>query len=230
MNGQSSSRAPSVPGAQFLSSWLAVSLTLLAGCHPLVSHRDTNAPGLVDVELPPAQERQTPKTSDGSKATDPEAPPTPEQPGDPGEAFTVLSPGIYLSGGGRFGRPAGQRGAGMFGVELSYNRGESPFSHNGDDFIVYPVEGFGASIGWTLLALNSGEVDLGPIYLEAHRFHLLGGVAAGYSVDPVTGDHGPQATLWATALYVRARYLFDDGFGLFVGGQFKIPKLWVRSR
>ena len=197
----------------------------LGGCLSLRHHRDTNAPGIADIEAAPEYGRDQP-SEQGAESERPE----PERPNDPGERIVTLNPGMFGSVGGRLGQPPGQRFAGSIGFELSLNRGTSPHSHYGDDFFVYPLRGYGASLGGSLMFTSDGTPGAGPVYLEVHKFRLFTGAGLGYAVDVANGAHGPQVSAWFTTIYVRMRYLFSDGFGLFVGGQLKIPIVWISSQ
>jgi hypothetical protein len=186
---------------------LAVTVAL-AGCHV---HRDTNAPGLSDVENPPA---------------DPAA--ARVAPGDPGEEMLAINPGVLAGGGGRTAAP---HGFGEFGVEVSLVRGSSPTSHREDDFFVYPLRGVGAALGWSALELSDTDPAVGPLYGEAYAFRLPWGAGGGWAWNPATGDHGPQAFVSLAWVYLRGRYLVDDDSGeLTIGFQGKIPIVWVWSR
>lgn len=197
-----------------------------AACHQLTVHRDTNAPGNSDIERPPAY----PTESASDTQVEGREAPAAEMPDDPGEHWTTINSGIHGGYGGRFGQPQGQRGTGILGVEVSFNRGHSPYSHNGDGFFLYPLQGYGGSLGWSLFQWQGRDLQLGPLYAEAHVFRLFIGAGLGYAVDIDDGHHGPQVSAWLGSLYVRARYMVGDGFGLFFGGQIKIPRLWVESR
>jgi hypothetical protein len=199
----------------------------LAGCPSMRFHRTPNAPGIIDVATPPAYQH-APAGSAGRSSL-----PVPKVPRDPGERLDALTIGAYGGGGGRFGRPAGEQGTAVFGVELSLNRGDSKFSHPRDAFFVYPLDGFGASLGWDAIQSGGGEVDTGPVYVEAHRFFAFMGAGLGYAIDIGDigdGAHGPQATIWLGFLQVRTRYLIGGGFELVATGQVKLPFVWITSR
>lgn len=202
--------------ARALISTTAALLAMTAACAQLRFHRDTNAPGITDVENPPATAQRQ-----HAQVTAPE---------DPGEHMLTINPGVYGALGGHLDQPQGQRMLGVGGVELTLNRGCSPRSHYEDGLFVYPFDGNGLSVGWNLLQAGNGDVDVGPIYVEASRFRLWFGAAAGYAVDVGDRDHGPQASAWFGPYYVRARYLFDGGVQLYFGGQIKVPMVWIWSR
>lgn len=202
---------------------------LLAGCHPLVFHRDTNAPGNVAIETPPSAATRL-ESRPRAGATDAADVPTRSAPGDPGERFTTFNPGIMGGYGASLGQPEGQRGTGFLGFELTVNRGTSPHSHNRDAFFIYPLSGHGVSLGWNPFQWRGTDLTLGPVYAEAHVFRLFAGAGIGWAVDIDDGYHGPQATAWFHTFFVRARYMFGDGFGIFAGSQLKIPFMRVESQ
>ena len=193
---------------------LALLLVAVVACH---RHRDTNAPGLLHVETPPPDPTSR----------------EPMIPGDPGEHMLTINPGILAAGGARNSAP---NGFGEFGVEVTVNRGETPYSHGGDSLFVYPLHGWGATAGWSALRLfegSAGDTDaqVGPLYAEvqAMDFPWAGGV--GYAVDPLRGHHGPQVFTFLMLGYVRARYLVDsDDLEVSLGVQLKLPRVWVWSR
>jgi len=191
-------------------------LVVAAGCAQLRFHRDTNAPGISDVENPPA-----PSQLAHEQVTPPK---------DPGEQMITFNPGVYGGIGGRLDAPSGERMFGLGGLELTLNRGCSPRSHYADGLFVYPLDGNGLSLGWNFVQAGNGDTDVGPLYVEASRFRLWFGAALGYAVDVGDRDHGPQASAWFGPYWVRARYMFDGGVELFFGGQIKVPMLWIWSR
>lgn len=188
----------------------ALVICALAGCH---YHRDTNAPGLVDVTIPPrditAQEL--------------------EYPGDPGERMVMVSPGV-LAGGGYPG--------GDFAAEVTVNWGESERSHNDHASrlfiprgLLWPERGYGVTLGWSALQVREGpDARLGPAYVEVQRLVAPFAIGGGYAIDPTDGDHGPQLHLLAMGTFLRARYLIDGGVEVYLGYQLKIPVTWVWSR
>ena len=187
-------------------------LAALAGCRHW--HRDTSAPGVIDVAAPPppGQHRVAPQ--------------------DPGENMLAINPGVHSGGGARAESP---HGFGEVGVELTVNRGENDRSHHEDSFFVYPERGVGASLGWSFLRYSgdgAGGTDLdgGPLYAEVQAFRLPWIAGGGYAIDPFTGDHGPQIFGAMANLYVRARYLFDAGAEITFGMQLKLPFVQVWSR
>lgn len=179
----------------------------LAGCH---FHRDTNAPGHTDVDNPPA-DRAAARV----------------EPADPGEEMLAVNPGILAGGGGRAASP---QGFGELGVEVSVVRGVNETSHIEDGFFTYPRQGAGGALGWSALRLTGEDPEMGPLYLETYYFRLPWGAGGGWAWNPQNGDHGPQAFLFGASLYLRARYLFDDGGELTAGFQGKLPLVWVWSR
>lgn len=198
---------------------VAAALVLIAGCR---FHRPNNAPGLIDVTAAPSEPKQR-------KA----------EPGDPGERMLAVNPGVLAGGGAKTQKP---HGFGEFGIEVSVNWGENERSHYGDDFFVYPYDGYGATIGWSAIRLERSSVDpeqvnpgrnelvVGPIYGEVHMHAMPWGGGVGWAVDPSSGDTGPQVFGYLSTLYVRGRYLFDQGAELSFGIQAKWPLVWIWSR
>lgn len=182
-------------------------LLALAGCH---HHRDTNAPGISDIENPPA---------------DPAA--ARVAPEDPGENMLAVNPGILAAGGARKRSP---HALGEFGPEVSLVRGSSPRSHSEDGLFVFPLTGIGAALGWSALRVNGGDAELGPLYAEVYRVDDGMAAGGGWSWDPSDGDHGPQLFATMMGFYLRGRYLFDDGGEITAGLQLKVPVVWVWSR
>jgi hypothetical protein len=185
----------------------AILLAGLAGCH---FHRDTNAPGLSDVDSPP---------TDRTAAR--------VEPGDPGEHMLAINPGVLAGGGGREASP---EGFGEFGVEVSVVRGWNQRSHVEDGFFTYPLRGVGAALGWSALRLSEEDPEVGPLYAEAYAFRLPWMAGAGWAWNPDRGDHGPQVFVAGMSLYLRGRYLAEDGAEITAGFQGKLPLVWVWSR
>ena len=179
------------------------------GCPATRYHVDNNAPGTIDVRTPP--QRPVPDRR--------------ELPGDPGEETLAFNAGLY---GGAGPCEAGDT-CGEAGIELTLNRGGQDRSHHESDAYVYPISGYGGSLGWSLLH-GSSDVALGPMYAEVHAYKLLYGIAAGWSFNPFEPDHGPQVTGWAGPLYLRVRYQLDGGTEMFIGGNIKWPFVWIWSR
>jgi len=185
-----------------------------AGCRHV--HRDTNAPGIIDVRTPPRDPAGTPRV----------------RPADPGERMLTVNPGVFWGAGPQTAEP---HGFGELGAEVTINLGENDRSHYEDDFFVYPQRGVGASLGWSAVHIDlaedgSGEARLGPIYAEAQIFRLPWIVGGGLAVDPFDGDAGVQVFGAFTTLYARARYLVDGGAELAIGIQLKLPFVRVWSR
>jgi hypothetical protein len=181
----------------------------LLGCASLRQHREDDAPGIVDVEA-------APKSNEPGKV---------EEPRDPGERFATFNPGVFGGGGYADG------GAFYAGLEVSVNRGTSPRSHYKDGLFIYPLDGYGVSLGWDLLRYRDSNAELGPLYLEYQRFRLFLGGAIGYSFDPDDSEHGPQVSVWMGPWFARSRYLFGGGgFEIFTGIQIKVPMVSISSR
>jgi len=193
----------------------------LAGC---MVHLERNAPGHVDLAAPP--------TAPAEQV---------EEPGDPGENMITLSSGLGLGGGGDFGGAGSSRGAFKLTLETTLHFGDRAFSHDENPPFIplatnryYPDRSLGLSLGWHALDTSSGRVATGPLYLEAQGFMMeayASGVGVGWAVDPRSGHHGPQVTLFGLAVFT-ARYLYLAGVGheIAAGIQFKFPVTWVWSR
>ena len=199
---------------------LALALLSAAGCH---HHRQLNAPRLVEPMVPPVD------------ITDREL----EYPGDPGEKMIVLTTGVL---GGVFGGSLGPSAVVDVAAEATVSWGENAQSHNDHASRLFIPRGVlwlprstGISVGWSglrVLTRDGGPTDLatGPIYVEAQKAWMFGGVGAGWAIDPRTGGTGPQVNAFYTFYYVRGRLLFGDGWELGGGLQIKIPNTWVWAR
>lgn len=189
----------------------AIALALAAtGCPATRYHHGANAPGTVDVRVPP--QRPVPDRR--------------EIPGDPGEEMLAVNVGLY---GGAGPCEAGNT-CSEGGVEIAFNRGGQNKSHSKDDLFVYPLSGWGGSMGWSIINGVDDEVDLGPLYAEAHIYRFFYGIGGGWSFDPFAGDHGPQATGWAGPMYLRVRHQLDGGTQMVIGANIKWPFVWIWSR
>ncbi len=190
---------------------LALSV-LVSGCLTH-THLDRGRPGFADLDTPPA----------------------PHEPGraapqrDPGEHVVALMGGPTPSGGLAVVDGA-VRGSVVLGAELTANRGENPSSHNEDDFFLLPRAGYGASLGGAL-RIDSDDSLSGPLYAEAQIFDEVAGVAGGWSLDPILGQTGPQATVWWGPLFLRGAVYLNGTVLLTAGSQLKVPLgAWVWSR
>lgn len=203
---------------------LALAALALSGC---MRHLERNAPGHIDVAAAPAA------VAVGQV----------EAPRDPGEHMVTLSSGVAFTGGGTLGRPGGNVGLCKLTVETTLHFGDRAQSHDANPPLVplmsdryYPDRSLGFSLGWHVV--EGGGSDLptttGALYLEAQGFMmraLASGIGAGYAVDPRTGRHGPQVTLFTLGLVtIRYAYLTGRGHEITFGLQFKIPVTWVWSR
>lgn len=198
---------------------LASLLFICVGCPAcLIIHSTRNAPGLVELEQPPARIAE----------------PTLAAPKDPGEHLLVLSTGGFAGGGGRLSSKHGVAG---LGLEASLFYGRDATSHDWDtpvELWIRPRTGFGLNLGWTAFEHeDEGGQGTGPFYLEA-QVHLtaagFAGLAAGYAVHPVSRDHGLQATLFWNFVYARVTHLWDRGTELQFGVVLKWRAAWVWSR
>lgn len=89
---------------------LSFVLLLLPGCARHF-HRDTNAPGITDVENPPA-DREAARV----------------EPSDPGEEMLAVNPGVLAGGGAREASP---HGFGELGVEVNISPPTPPITATG---------------------------------------------------------------------------------------------------
>ena len=192
---------------------LAAAALMLCACPGARYHRDTNAPGIIDVATPPRPN---------------DAPDEPRLPDDPGERMFTVNPGVFSSAGALTAKD--DEFTSTLGVEVSLNWGENPRSHYKDGFFVYPLTGYGLSVGWAALQYRAEDADLGPLYVELGRFRAFTGASIGYAVNPSDFDSGPQASAWAGPFYVRVRYLIDGGTEFHGGAQIKVPFVWIWSR
>lgn len=213
---------------------LLVTLSFLGGCRHW--HRPHNAPGIVDVRTPPREI--------GVEQV--------EIPGDPGERMVAINPGISMMSGFRT-REGGGGGLLDLGAEVSLLRGESERSHNDGDrgrlFLPpgfqLPDRGVGLTLGWSAFRLvevesddpDTEEVDesreiatTGPVHLRGYLFKNWFGAGAGWTLDPVTGDHGPELVGYAGVVTARTSYTRDDHFEFVLGYQMKFPLTLVESR
>lgn len=200
---------------------LTTLLLVVTACH---FHRDTNAPGIVDPTTPPVEDRRMV-----------------ELPGDPGERIVYLSPGAIVSGGPS-SVDTGTRAGFIFdgAIEVTLGFGEEPVSHNDNAardrlFLppgwIFPRAGYGVTLGWSALRLADGrDATTGPLYLEAHKFDILGGAGAGWSYDPSTGNTGPELFGYFVYFHTRARWMMGEGAEILFGAQLKWPLSWVSSR
>ena len=194
-------------------AFLSALLTSLIGCSSLRIHRDRDAPGHVDLAAEPRfpEQREV------------------EDPRDPGERLLILNSGGYIAGwlssNDDYKKdqslPTG-------GLEFSVLYAERELSHYADDFVLYPQEAWGGSIGWTFF--QSGE-GLGPLYLEGeYLFYGIFTASGGYAWDPSTNAHGPQVSLSLGPFLFRTLYRAGDRFDFTLGAVFKLPTVWVWSR
>jgi hypothetical protein len=201
-----------------LSSRAALAFACLASL-PSCSHTHlrTNAPGHVDVATPPKEiERREV-----------------ELPRDPGEHRLALSYGVLLGTASALREHAGDSTGGAASLELSVHYAQAKRSHYDDDLLwpAFPYGGFGINLGYEPLSpyVSLDEAALKRFYVEAQYTHALW-AAAGWRADFDRGRHGPQATLGAGPLYVRAVHLFDMGSQFEIGIVIKGYHAWVWSR
>jgi hypothetical protein len=194
----------------------------LCGC---LYHHQKNAPGHVDVKVPP-------------RAISCERVETPD---DPGEYVITLATGAFFGGGAGLGRTVGTQGLYSLGLETTLHLGVKTTSHLKETGFLplispkfYPSWSVALNLGWHLLEREQEGAGVGPGYLELQLFSLplLGsGVAAGWAYDPGEELHGPHFTLFSLGIfYVRVAHMIDRGTDLVFGLHFKVPVTWVWSR
>jgi hypothetical protein len=195
--------------------WLAL-IGLLAGCHGAVRHLPKNAPGVIVVAEPPR-----PPEKPGDLRLDP--------PGDPGEEMLIVSAGPLYGGGMRIDGDGEVAGHGWLTGELSILHGWNSFSHNKDDFFIYPFEAWGLNFGFTFL--EDDDAQPGNLYIEVQRTtKTVVTYAAGIAFDADDRAVGPQLSASFASLYLRGAYLYDRGVELQIGMVWKLPAMWVWSR
>ena len=175
---------------------MRVALSLLAlmatGCFYSRAY-ERNAPGHIDLTAPPPAVRR-------------------ELPADPGRQGLLVSAGL-LGGQAIAGGETGER---TLQVELSTAWYQLPPGAE-DDTKRLPTR-TGINLGWTAAGSTATTHRL---YLEAQRASDLIGAAAGWTAHPVTGAHGPQATLFLGPLWLRGLWLLDGRAELQLGFQLK---------
>ncbi len=220
------------PSAAALLVGIAV---LLTGCPGLKRHSVRNAPGIVELDTPPARLTLEPQQ---------------DPPGDPGIHQLGLAPGFWVMPG--FGRMYGgpfKDSALEMGVQLHVSFGEDRRS-GGKSALGYPMKGWGATLGWGIVQFGLEDIYdsrppaptvMGPITLEAtrHYFYAMG-ISAGLVLYPTPGavgdtavggvDVGGQISVFASVFAMRMRYVEDSGFEFFGGYQVWLPSSLTWSR
>jgi hypothetical protein len=208
-------------------------LLALAGCGAGMKHHAAhNAPGIVDLETPPAPQTADPKWY--------------EVPDDPGEHALGIAPGFSA----QFG--AGRLTAATMAVEVAtqvhFTYAQREFSL-GRGAVGYPWDQWGATIGWAFLQLtddddpdtsSGSDFYLGPIYAEVTRQWYFASASAGVAIYPTPGEvaggraegvaAGAQISLMAEPFGVRLRYVQDTGLEAFFGYQIELPYSITWSR
>lgn len=150
-----------------------------------------------------------------------------EIPDDPGERVLLLSYGVFAGGGARF---EDRDVAGDFGIgpEVALDLGQRKHSHYEDDFFVLPDRSFGLRLGLNLLEhrLEPPGAAFGELSYTEELFRLSGGWA--WDVDDAR--HGPQVTLAAGPLYLRASHALDLGTSVHGGLLIYGSHAWIWSQ
>lgn len=195
---------------------LVAALALISGCG--VHWLDKNAPGHVDVTEKPAD-----KLPVGEHV----------MPEDPGQRLISVYTGPFFTvGAGNLGRDSAM----LFqsGLETTIQYSERERSTYGSLGLILSDEvSWGANIGWTAIDWGgaAGEADFGALYLEGQVRAPIPVIAAGYSVEPETGRHGPQMTLSVFGMnWLRVNTYWDGTFSVLYGLTIKIPTVWVWSQ
>jgi hypothetical protein len=177
-------------------------------------HYERNAPGHIDVALPPRDLSSQ----------------QPEEPNDPGEQLVVVAPGVYGGGGAGIGGPRGNRARGTAGVVTSVEYGWSGRSHFEDElFGLLPQQSIGLAVGWNFFEDDRGQRS-GPLFLDLQYRRVILGAALGWCYDPSTGTQGPHAMAFLGPFYLDVNYLSDRGTVLDFGIMLRGALAWVWSR
>lgn len=199
----------------------------VAGCPGLRRHSGVrNAPGNVDLDLPPVRETGNPTTY--------------EAPADPGMHRMGIAPGFFIGPAtGRLGSADGDDSALELGMQLHLSFEDSSKSAGRDAF-GYPTNAWGVSVGWAFVqTYEFGPDVIGPVYVEATRHFWFASAGAGVAVYPTPGevvdgvggvDVGAQVTLAAWPYVLRMRYMQDTGFELAGVIQIELPTSLTWSR
>ncbi len=183
---------------------------IAAGC--VHQHSDRNAPGTIeDIRKPPRDPYSM----------------VPQQPGDPGERLTALSTGAF-GGVDVLDSDGSQDPFFTLGVETTLRMGQHPRSHYDDNFLIFPMKGWGGSLGLELVGQN--RFNIGPLHAEVMAFWAVFSASAGYAFDIDDLEHGPQLTVNGGPMFIRLRHLFGgQGTSLVIGLEVKLPQVWVES-
>ncbi len=157
-------------------------LVLLSGCY-LHREYDRNGPGHVDLYTPPVT--------------------MVEMPVDTGRHGLLISSGALGGGGPLFRQEVGSESFGRLQLELSvdYFRTISGAAEEPDN--LPPLNGI--NLGATLLSSHAPLER--QLYAEIQHTNRLVGAAVGWTWNPVTNAHGPQATLSYGPIYARGGWL-----------------------
>ncbi len=196
----------------------ALAAALAASC---MTHLDKNAPGNASLAETPRQIAL-------------EAVETPQDPGE-----TILQVGLRPAAivGGLWSAGTAQ-GTFRLSVQLLAGLQQRETSHTQAaqlGLLLAPTGHF-VALGWDVLTLDdfdTGAARLGALHAQwLYRWpELASHLGAGYAYNPFTGAHGPVLSFNTLYLnYLRAGYLFGEGFHLGWGLTFEIPHGWAWSR
>lgn len=215
---------------------LAAAIVALAGCPGLKRHSLRNAPGKLDIQVPPARLTMDPQQ---------------DIPEDPGVNQLGIAPGLSVMPGiGRMYGDGNREGSLELGVKVHVAFGESADS-GGKGALGFPRDGWGATLGWGIAQFGFSDTSfpeqagtptvMGPITLEAtrHWFYMLN-VSGGLVLYPTPGavgdgsergvDAGGQLSAGAGPFAIKMRYVQDSGFEIFGGYQLYLPAALTWSR
>lgn len=199
-----------------------VAALALTGCPGLRHHGVRNAPGNVELDLPLPGETGDPAAY--------------QEPDDPGEHRMGIAPGFFV--GPATGR-RDDRGGVELGLQLHLSFQDTA-SSSGRDAWGYPLDAWGASVGWAFGQSQSGQpTTTGPVYAEVTRHIWFFSVGGGVAVYPTPGevsdgvggiDAGAQLTLGVWPYMLRMRYMQDTGFEIAGVLQIEVPLSVTHSR
>jgi hypothetical protein len=195
-------------------------VAVLAGCAGFRHHSPRNAPGIIDVDTPAPGERGDPKAYVWAT--------------DPGENQLGIMPAFWFMPGA--GRVENTNDATLeLGAQVTFAFGERD-STGSKGAIGFPLDSWGATIGWAFVQIMPDTVDdttiRGPVSIEATRVWYLVAASAGVCFYPTPGnmDVGGQITLSAAIFALRMRYVQDSGFEIFGGYEVPLPASITWSR
>jgi hypothetical protein len=160
----------------------ALLVLAISGCY-LHREYDRNGPGLTDLAVPPTRML--------------------EMPTDPGRQGLIFSGGLLGSGGWLLPNEGATSSVGRLQAELSADYFRIPTGGSEEADSLPPLTGI--NLGYT--ALTSDDALRHQLYAELQHTRDLVGIALGWTYQPVTAAHGPQATLSYGPVYLRGGLL-----------------------